>query len=167
MNMRQESTAKRGNRLRVGVRAKNARLSGLCVGPSKGGFAGRAAKYFLGAPNSHKDAQHESQARKRNPNPNFLVRTSSSGVGFFHVKGWGPKSSVCPSKPWETKLFGGISPDFCRDIPGAPEKFEKKSLCSISAPRVITLKRLRQSNPPFKKLTGMKNCIRGSCREAR
>ena len=37
-------------------------------------------------------------------------------VGVFHVKGWGPKSSVCPSKPRETKLlaaypgtFAGIS----------------------------------------------------------
>ena len=64
------------------------------------------------------------QGRKRNPNPNCLVRISSGGVGVFHVKGWGPKSSVCPSKPRETKLFGGTSRDFARDIPGAPEKFE-------------------------------------------
>ena len=42
------------------------------------------------------------------------------------MKGWGSKSSVCPSKPRETKLFGGMSRDFCRDILGAPEKFEKK-----------------------------------------
>ena len=55
------------------------------------------------------------QGRKRNnPNPNFLVRIFSGGVGVFHVKGWGPKSSVCPSKPRETKLFGGIS----RDVAG-------------------------------------------------
>ena len=33
-------------------------------------------------------------------------------VGVFPVKGRGPKSSVCPSKPRETKLFGGISRDF-------------------------------------------------------
>ena len=46
------------------------------------------------------------QARKRNPNPNFWVRISSSGVGVFHVKGWGPKSSVCPSKPGEPNFFG-------------------------------------------------------------
>ena len=43
----------------------------------------------------------------RDPNPNFLVRIFSGGVGVFHVKAWGPKSSVCPSKPRETKLFGG------------------------------------------------------------
>ena len=34
-------------------------------------------------------------------------RTSSVGVGVFHVKGWGPKSSVCPSNPRKTKFFGG------------------------------------------------------------
>ena len=73
------------------------------------------------------------QGRKRNPNPNFLVRISSGGVGVFHVKGWGPKSSVCLSKPGETKLFGGISRDVCRDIPGAPESL-KKYLCSILVP---------------------------------
>ena len=42
------------------------------------------------------------------------------------MKGWGPKSSVCPSKPRETKLFWRDIPGFCRDIPEAPEKFEKK-----------------------------------------
>ena len=26
----------------------------------------------------------------------------------------------------ETKHLGGISRDFCQDIPGVPEKFEKK-----------------------------------------
>ena len=41
------------------------------------------------------------------------------------MNGWGPKSSVCPSKPRESKLFGGISRDFWRDVPGVPAKFEK------------------------------------------
>ena len=77
------------------------------------------------------------QGRRRNPNPNFCfwVRISSGGVGVFHVKGWGPKSSVCASNPRETKLLGGLSRDSCRDIPGAPEKFEKKmfvfNFCSL------------------------------------
>ena len=31
------------------------------------------------------------------------------GWGVFHMKGWGPKSSVCPSKLRENKLFGRIS----------------------------------------------------------
>ena len=40
------------------------------------------------------------------------------------MKGWGPKSSVCPPKPMETKLFSGISRTFA-GISRAPEKFEK------------------------------------------
>ena len=47
-------------------------------------------------------------------------------MGVFHVKGWGPKSSVCPSKPGKSNFFGRDIPGFCRDLPGAPEKFEKK-----------------------------------------
>ena len=77
------------------------------------------------------------QARKRNPNPNFLVRISSAGVGVFHVKGWGPKSSVCPSDSFETQgyqTFWRDIPGFCRDIPGAPEKFEKKMFVFNSRP---------------------------------
>ena len=74
----------------------------------------------------------KSQGGKRNPNPNFLIRIFSGGVGVFHMKGWGPKSSVCASKPRETKCFGG--PGFCRDIPGAPEKFEKKKFVFNSRP---------------------------------
>ena len=50
---------------------------------------------------------------------------SSGGVGVFHAKGCGPKSSACPLKPRETKLSGGISRDFRRDILEAPEKSEK------------------------------------------
>ena len=56
------------------------------------------------------------------------------GWGFFHVKGRGPKSSVCPSKPRETKtlagyprIFGGISRE-------CPKSLRKKRLCSISRP---------------------------------
>ena len=62
--------------------------------------------------------------KKRSTNPNFWVRISSGGVGVFHVKGWRPKSSVCPSKPRETKFLGGIFRDYYRDIPVVPEKFE-------------------------------------------
>ena len=59
----------------------------------------------------------------------FLVRIFPDGVGVFHVKGWGPKSSVCPSKPGKSNFFGGISRNFAWDIPAAPEKFEKKKVC--------------------------------------
>ena len=47
-------------------------------------------------------------------------------VGVFHVNGWGPKSSRRPSKPGKSNFFGRDIPGFCRDIPGVPEKFEKK-----------------------------------------
>ena len=66
------------------------------------------------------------QARNRNPNPNFLVRISSGGVEAFHVKGWGPKSSVSTPKPTETKLFGWICRDLAGISRGRPKKLEKK-----------------------------------------
>ena len=81
----------------------------------------------------------KSQGRKRNPNPNFRVRISSGGVGVFHVKVWGPKSSVCPSKPGKPNFFGGISPGFCQDIPEALEKFEKKVCVQLSFPKSIVV----------------------------
>ena len=67
------------------------------------------------------------QARKRNPNPNFWVRIFSVWVGVFHVNGWGPKSSVCPSKPGKSNFFAGISRRY-------PKSLRKKSLCSILVP---------------------------------
>ena len=71
----------------------------------------------------------------------------------FQVKGWVcEKSSVCPTKPRETKLFGGISQDFCQDIPEASKKFERKkkgwvqvlarSEISLRAQRLKKLKNL-------------------------
>ena len=41
------------------------------------------------------------------------------------------KTSVCPSKPRETKPFGGISRDFCRDVPGVPDMLEKMCVQSV------------------------------------
>ena len=41
------------------------------------------------------------------------------------MKGWGPKSSVCPSKPGKSNFWGRDIAGFCRDIPEEPEKFEK------------------------------------------
>ena len=83
-----------------------------------------------------------SEGRKRNPNPNFLVRISSSGVGVFHVNERGPKSSACPSKPRETKLFRRDITGFCRDIPGVPEQFEKKEVCvQFSSPTGVGCRR--------------------------
>ena len=50
---------------------------------------------------------------KKEPKPKlFESGYLCGGVGVFHVNGWGPKSSVCPSKPRESNFFGGISWDF-------------------------------------------------------
>ena len=40
------------------------------------------------------------------------------------MKGGRSKSSVRPSKPMKTILLGGRTREFCRDIPGLPEKYE-------------------------------------------
>ena len=61
------------------------------------------------------------QARKRDPNLNLLVRIFSGGVGVLHVKGWGPKSSVCPLKTGKPNFFCGIS----RDFPGISRRCQK------------------------------------------
>ena len=65
------------------------------------------------------------QSRRRSTNPNFWVRISSGGVGVFHMKGWGPKNSVCPRNQRKQIFWRDIS-GFCRDVLGVPEKFEKK-----------------------------------------
>ena len=68
----------------------------------------------------------------------LLVRMFSGGVGVFHAKGWGPKSSAGPLKPRKSKLFGRISRDFWRDIPGVPEKLTKKVCVTFLAPILAT-----------------------------
>ena len=42
------------------------------------------------------------------------------------MKGWGPKSSVCPSASGKPNFFGRDISGFCWDIPEVPEMFEKK-----------------------------------------
>ena len=50
----------------------------------------------------------------------------SGAVGVFHMKGLESKVQPVPRNPRKTKLFGGISRDFCQEIPGMPNKFENK-----------------------------------------
>ena len=60
--------------------------------------------------------------KKKEHNPNFWVQTSSGGVRVLHTwSGWGPKSSVCPSKPTQTKPFGRISRIFVGISRGCPK----------------------------------------------
>ena len=66
------------------------------------------------------------QARKTNPNLNFWARIFSGGVGDSHTKGWGPKSSVCPSKPGKSNFLAGY-PGILPGYPGGARKvWEKK-----------------------------------------
>ena len=71
---------------------------------------------------------------KKEPKPKLLSPIFSGGVGVFHVKGWGPKSSVCPSKPRESNFFGGISRDFAGISRKRPKSLRKKCLGSILVP---------------------------------
>ena len=66
------------------------------------------------------------QTRKRSTNPDFGVWIFSVGVEFFHVKGWGPKSSVCPSKPGKPNFFCGISRDFAWISRRCPKSLRNK-----------------------------------------
>ena len=64
---------------------------------------------------------------KRNINPNFWVRISSGGVGVFHVKGWGPKGSVCPSKnPRKPNFWAGYPGIFAVISRGRPKSSRNK-----------------------------------------
>ena len=103
------------------------------------------------------------QARKTNPNLNFRARIFSGGVGVFHMKGWGPKSSVCPSKPGKSNFFGGDIPGFWWDIPGAPDKFEKKKVwVQFSFPKYKRSPASNQQNKAFNcKLRALKSESQG------
>ena len=50
------------------------------------------------------------------------------------MKGWGPKSSVCPSQPRESNFFSGISRDLAGISRKRPKSLRKKCLASILAP---------------------------------
>ena len=70
------------------------------------------------------------------------------------MKGWGPKSSVCPSKPRESNFFGGISRDFAGISRKRPKSLRKKCLGStlVLRPQQGLLGgpfRSRLNNPPW------------------
>ena len=54
-------------------------------------------------------------------------------VGVFSREGVGAKKFGMSLETQGIKLFWRDNPGFCRDIPEAPEKFEKKGLCSIDS----------------------------------
>ena len=53
----------------------------------------------------------------------------------FRMKGWGPKSSACPSKRGKSNLFGGISRDFAGRSRRCPKSLGKKVCVPFLAPR--------------------------------
>ena len=65
-------------------------------------------------------------ATKRSTNLNFWVQIFSGRVGVLHMKGWGPKSSVCPLKPGKSNFFGGISRNFAGISRRCPKCLRKK-----------------------------------------
>ena len=123
-----------------------------------------------------------SQARKRSTNPNFWVQTSSSGVGVLRVKGRGPKSSVCPSKPREDRLLvghPGILPGyppksrktvwileaqgcfagFARISWSCPKSLRKESLCSILSSEVSKKGLAGVNKPPRTAKKALQKCV--------
>ena len=50
------------------------------------------------------------------------------------MKGWGPKSSVCPSKPRESNFFGGISRDLAGISRERPKSLRKNVWVQFLAP---------------------------------
>ena len=80
------------------------------------------------------DSSHRKSGRKKEPKPKLFGPDISSGVGVFHVNGWGPKSSIRPSKPGKFNLLGRDIPGFAGISRGRPKSLRKKSLCSVSVP---------------------------------
>ena len=73
----------------------------------------------------------KNSGKKKEHKPKLFGPDIFGRVGGLSREWGGAKKFSMYLKPKETKLFGRISRDFCRDIPAVPERFEKKSLCSI------------------------------------
>ena len=74
------------------------------------------------------------RARKKSTNPQFWIRIFSG-----HMKGWGPKSSVCPSKAGKSNFLAGY-PGILLGYPGGtPQKkvWEKKKFVFNSCPYLV------------------------------
>ena len=56
--------------------------------------------------------------------------------GVLHVKGRGPKSLVCPSKPRETNIFSGISRDFAGISRVCPKSWRKEVCVQFLSPKL-------------------------------
>ena len=79
------------------------------------------------------------QARKKNPNLNFLSPDIFWWGGGLPREGVGAKKFGMSLETQGIKLFWRDIPGFCRDIPEAPEKFKKKCLGFFRVVKTVLL----------------------------
>ena len=72
--------------------------------------------------------------KKKEPKPKLFGPDIFRWGGGLPCEGVGAEKFGMSLETKETKLFWRDNPGFCWDIPEVPEKFEKKSLCSIFVP---------------------------------
>ena len=83
-------------------------INGGHAGTKEGPNWGHIKEFLAGTNNK----EFKKSGTKKEHKPKLLSQDISGVVGVFHMKGWGPKSSVCPSKPGKSNFFGEISRDF-------------------------------------------------------
>ena len=71
---------------------------------------------------------------RKEPKPQLLSLDIFRWAGGLPRKRVGAKKFGMSLETKETKLFWRDISEFCQDIPGAPEEFEKKCLCLIFGP---------------------------------
>ena len=77
---------------------------------------------------------HTFSRHEKEPKPKLVGSDIFRWGGGLPREGVGAEKFGMSLETREIKLFGRDIPGFCRDIPEVPEKFEKKSLCSIIVP---------------------------------
>ena len=84
-----------------------------------------------GEDSCHLPVQVQIKGAKRNPKPKLFGPDMSGWGGGLPREGVGVKKFSTSLETQGNQTFWWDIPGFCRDIPGALEKFKKKSLCSI------------------------------------
>ena len=69
------------------------------------------------------------------------------------MKGSSQKVRFLPRSSGKTNI-GGISRDFCSDIPVAPEKFEEKKVCAKSCPLYLDIWHFSHRSERYHKIRG-------------
>ena len=78
-----------------------------------------------------------SSGKKKEPKPKLLGPDIFGWGGGLLREGVGAKMFGMSFETQENQTFWRDIPGFCRDIPGVPEKFEKKRFVFISRPLVV------------------------------